>query len=77
RPDSKVRDIQTERLKSVRSSRDGKKVQEAMAKLKEAAQDNANIFPALFAAVEARTSVGEITATLKQVFGEYHEPQTV
>ena len=42
--------------------------------LKKAAQDeNANIMPALVAAVEAYATVGEISDTLREVFGEYKE----
>lgn len=77
RPNPKVRETQTERIKAVKAGRDGKKVQETLGTLQQAARGTENIFPALFAAVEAKATVGEIIATLKKVFGEYQEPQTV
>jgi methylmalonyl-CoA mutase N-terminal domain/subunit len=77
RADAKIREAQITRLKAVKGRRDPKKVQETLSGLRQAAQNKENIFPALFPAVEARATIGEITATLKQVFGEYKEPRTV
>lgn len=77
RSDPKIREAQITRLKAVKASRDSKKVQEALSRLCQAAQKDENIFPALFPAVEAQATIGEITAALKQVFGEYKEPRTV
>ena len=73
----KVRQIQVERLKIVKQTRDPKKVQEALSSLRQAAKGTENIFPALLPAVEARATIGEITSALKEVFGEYEEPSTV
>jgi len=77
RANPKVRDIQIERLKTVKARRDSQKVKEALARLQQAAQSTQNVFPALFSAVEALATVGEIIGTLKKVFGEYREPETV
>ncbi len=77
RADPKIREAQITKLKEVKARRDSKKVQETLFRLSQAAQNEENIFPALFPAVEARATIGEITATLKQVFGEYKEPRTV
>ena len=77
RANPKVRQMQIERLKAVKASRDSQKVAEALSRLRRAAEGNENIFPALFTAVEARVSVGEMISALKQVWGEFQEPQTV
>jgi methylmalonyl-CoA mutase N-terminal domain/subunit len=61
----------------VKDKRDSRKVGETLAALRQAAEKGENIFPALFPAVEARATVGEIISTLKQVFGEFQEPKTI
>jgi len=75
--DPRTRDLQVERLKAVKASRNARKVEEALANLRRAAESRENIFPALFQAAEARATVGEMTGALKEVFGEYQEPTTV
>ncbi len=77
RADPKVREAQTARIEAVKNRRDSQKVEEALFRLRQAAQKDENIFPALFPAVEAQATIGEITAALKQVFGEYQEPKTI
>jgi methylmalonyl-CoA mutase N-terminal domain/subunit len=77
RANPKIRDAQIAKLKEVRAKRDSKKVQEALAALRQAAEKGENIFPTLFPAVEARATVGEIISALKQVFGEYQEPRSI
>jgi len=61
----------------VKENRDSRKVGETLAALRQSAEKGENIFPALFPAVEARATVGEIISTLKQVFGEFQEPKTI
>jgi methylmalonyl-CoA mutase N-terminal domain/subunit len=61
----------------VKARRDSQKVPEALSGLRQAAEGSENIFPALFTAVEARASIGEMISTLKQVWGEFQEPKTV
>jgi methylmalonyl-CoA mutase N-terminal domain/subunit len=77
RADPKIREMQVKRLKAMKKNRDPKKVREALSGLRQAAQGTENIFPALFPAVEARATIGEIVSILKEVFGEYQEPSTV
>lgn len=77
KPDPKTRDLQIERLKVAKAGRDSQKVQEALRRLRRAAESKENIFAALFPAVEARATVGEMTSALKQVFGVFKEPATV
>ena len=73
---ARAEDEQIANLNKVRKERDDKAVQAALKQVKEAAQDeSANIIPSLVEAVEAYASVGEITNTLKEVFGTYQEPE--
>ena len=72
----KAEESQIANLQKVKKGRDNQAVQTALKRLKEAAQDeNANTIPPLVEAVEAYTTVGEITSTLKEVFGTYQEPE--
>jgi methylmalonyl-CoA mutase N-terminal domain/subunit len=41
--------------------------------VEEAARSGANLMPQIVAAVEACATVGEISDTLRKVFGEYKE----
>jgi len=77
RADPQIRDSQIERLRAVKAGRDSRRVEETLRHLRRAAQSDKNIFPAIFPAVEARATIGEITSTLKEVFGEFKEPATV
>lgn len=62
------------RLKAVRASRDPQAVSAALEKVREAAADGQNVMPAMMDAVRVYATLGEITKTLKQVFGEFREP---
>ena len=56
----------------MKEERDNEKVQSLLAKLEEtAADEKANIMPLTIEAVKAYATIGEITGTLKKVFGEY------
>lgn len=77
RHDPQIREVQINRLKEVKARRDPNKVTEALKKLRQVAQGSENIMPAIIAAVEARATIGEITATLKEIFGTFQEPVTV
>jgi methylmalonyl-CoA mutase N-terminal domain/subunit len=64
---------QVARLHAVRARRDAGKVQAALAELARRAAGAENLLPAILAAVESYATVGEISDTLRRVFGEYHE----
>ena len=64
---------QLERLARVRSQRDGRSVDVALARLVDAARGTDNTFPAILECVEAYATVGEIADTLRGVFGEQRE----
>ena len=67
-------DRQRASLGQVRASRDALQVRRTLARVSEAARGDENLMPAIREAVLAYATVGEITAALKQVFGEYHPP---
>ena len=71
RVDSEAERRQIERLRRVRSERNGKKVKGALEKLRKAARGQENLMPYLFEAVKAYATNGEISDTLREVFGEY------
>jgi methylmalonyl-CoA mutase N-terminal domain/subunit len=73
---ARAEEEQIANLNNVRKERDNQAVQAALKRVKEAAQDEgASTIPPLVEAVEAYASVGEITNTLKEVFGTYQEPE--
>lgn len=63
---------QVQRLDLIRSQRDQDSVNEALAELKKAAQDESrNLYPCILNAVREYASIGEISDTLRSEFGEY------
>jgi methylmalonyl-CoA mutase N-terminal domain/subunit len=69
-----VRAHQMERLDTARAKRDGGAVQNALEKLKLAAQKMENTMPATIEAVRAYATLGEICSALRDVYGVYEEP---
>lgn len=68
-----VEKYQKEKLTRVKQDRDSTKVKETLAQLKKSAQGNENIVPPILEAVKAYATIGEISDTLREVFGEYRE----
>jgi methylmalonyl-CoA mutase N-terminal domain/subunit len=60
-------------LQEVRAQRDNDAVARARARLKEAAQGGQNLLPPILEAVRVYTSLGEISDTLREVFGVHRE----
>ncbi|MBC8377358.1 MAG: methylmalonyl-CoA mutase [FCB group bacterium] len=59
-------------LKSVKAARDGAALKKSLSELKAAAQDTeTNLYPFILLAVREYASIGEISNTLRSVFGEY------
>jgi methylmalonyl-CoA mutase N-terminal domain/subunit len=71
--DPTLEQTQIERLRHVRSSRSQVQVDAALAKITEAARGTANLMPLILDAAGNYATVGEISAALKDVFGEYAE----
>jgi methylmalonyl-CoA mutase, N-terminal domain len=65
--------VQRARLAKTRKERDGRNVREALAVLKKAAQGSDNVVPPILDAVKVYATIGEISDTLREVFGEYRE----
>ena len=66
--------VQIERLQRVRRQRDGGAVEAALGKVRAAAEAGTHVMPPVIDAVEAYATVGEVCATLEQVYGSYQEP---
>lgn len=64
---------QIENLCRIRATRDPVPWQQSLAALDEAARGTANLMPRILAAAEAYATVGEISDTLRRVFGEYRD----
>jgi len=64
---------QVRRVEALRAKRDGGKTRAALAELERRARTAENLLPAILTAVEAYATVGEISDTLRGVFGEYRE----
>jgi len=69
--DDEIRNVQSEKLKALRNSRDGKKVTEIIERLKSCAGSEENLMPVVIEAVENYATLGEIAGALRTVFGEY------
>ena len=63
---------QMKRLKSFKEKRDNNGVKSAINDLNKAAKDNLNLIPSILCAVKNHATLGEISDTLREVFGEYH-----
>ncbi|MFZ0284788.1 MAG: methylmalonyl-CoA mutase family protein, partial [Terriglobales bacterium] len=68
---------QVERLRALRARRDAGPWEESLQKIEDAARSGGNLMPHIVAAVEAYATVGEISDTLRKVFGEYKEAVVV
>src|SRR5438874_3113089 len=64
---------QVERVRAVRTRRAQQPWEAALKSVEEAARSGANLMPRILQAVEACATVGEISDTLRRVFGEYKE----
>lgn len=69
--DPGIERAQVSRLEDVRKNRDNGAVQQALKRLKQAAGSKQNLMPSIYEAVKAYASIGEISNTLREVFGEY------
>jgi methylmalonyl-CoA mutase N-terminal domain/subunit len=62
-------------LKRIKRERNKEKVNEALSKLREAAEkENVNLVPFILEAVKEYATLGEVCCTLREVFGEYKPP---
>jgi methylmalonyl-CoA mutase N-terminal domain/subunit len=73
RVDPAIEHAQVEAVRKLRAARDAAKWRHALAALETAARGAENVMPHILAAAEACATVGEISDTLRAVFGEYRE----
>ncbi len=69
-----VETAQIRGLKKIKRERNGRKVREALKELRRTAEGGENLMPKIIACVRVYATLGEMCGTLKEVFGEYHEP---
>ena len=69
-----IRQREIDRLNQIKARRDQDAVNNALAALRQAAQDDTrNLMPPIMDAVRTYASIGEICGVLRDVFGEYEE----
>ncbi|HXP22722.1 MAG TPA: methylmalonyl-CoA mutase family protein, partial [Candidatus Sulfotelmatobacter sp.] len=73
RIEAEIERSQVARLQALRARRDSAKTLAALAELDRRARSSENLLPAILGAVEAYATVGEISDTLRRVYGEYQE----
>lgn len=73
RIDESLERKQIERTRALRQKRDGAAWKDSLARVQDAARDGENLMPRIINAVEKYATVGEISDTLRNVFGEYRE----
>jgi methylmalonyl-CoA mutase N-terminal domain/subunit len=66
-----------ERIRALRPRRNRQNWQQALKSVEEASKSGANLMPHIIHAVENYATVGEISDTLRRVFGEYQETVVV
>jgi len=73
RVDPSVGRRQIERLRALKSRRDGGKVSKALGALRTVAASGENLMPPILTAVESYATLGEISDALRSVWGEFKE----
>jgi methylmalonyl-CoA mutase N-terminal domain/subunit len=68
-----VEETQVDRLKALKNSRDSRRVQQVLDRLRSSADSDKNLMPTILEAVKAYATLGEICGVLREVYGEYQE----
>lgn len=71
--DDSIRDLQTEKLKKLKTKRNQDKAAHCLKMIEQAAINGTNIMPPVMDAVEHHCTLGEISDVLRTVFGEYRQ----
>ncbi|MFH1124049.1 MAG: methylmalonyl-CoA mutase family protein, partial [Pseudomonadota bacterium] len=77
RVDPAARVAQIKRLENLKSQRDNERVKRTLADLKGVAEGKGNLMPPILDAVKAYATLGEICDTLRLIFGEYQQINTL
>jgi methylmalonyl-CoA mutase N-terminal domain/subunit len=72
RADPAVAGAQIQRLREIKLNRDSARVEEALAEVAEVATSGGNLLYPMKRALATYASIGEVSDTLRSVFGEYH-----
>ena len=73
RLDPRIEQEQVKRLACLRDRRDNSGVKRSLQEVEEVARGGENLMPAILKAVKACATVGEISAALRRIFGEFQE----
>jgi methylmalonyl-CoA mutase N-terminal domain/subunit len=76
RIDPEIERVQQARVRTVRAARDASAWRAALEAVGRAAREDANLVAPIIDAVRAKATVGEISDTLREVFGEHREVGT-
>ena len=76
RIDNSIEVKQTKSLKELKSTRDNKKVENLLSKMKSASESEENLMPHIINAVKSYATLGEISNTFREVFGIYQPKET-
>ncbi|HNW82871.1 MAG TPA: methylmalonyl-CoA mutase family protein [bacterium] len=71
--DRSIQVSQIAKINAVKASRDNELVARKLAEIKAAAQGTENLMPKILEAVKVYATLGEITGTMQEVFGEHKE----
>jgi methylmalonyl-CoA mutase N-terminal domain/subunit len=71
RIDDSIRQVQIDKINAIKADRDNTKVQAILKKLEENARADVNLMPNILEAAEEYATLGEITTTMQNVFGEF------
>ena len=69
--DDSIRQVQADKLKTLKAKRDNAKVTLCLQRINQAAAGNSNLLPVVVDAVENYCTLGEIADELRKVFGEF------
>jgi methylmalonyl-CoA mutase N-terminal domain/subunit len=68
------KEVERDQVKKVKKERNNAKVKETLKRLRTAAAGRENLMPKILDCVKEYATLGEMCNTLKEEFGEYHEP---
>lgn len=77
RVDPGVRLAQMEKLKKLKAERNKERVNQCLTRLKQAAESKENLMRPILEAVKGYATLGEVCNTLRDVFGEYRQVNTL
>lgn len=69
--DDSIRQLQISKIGKLKATRDNSKVSECLEQIKKAASSDENLIPHIVNAVENYSTLGEISDSMREVFGEY------